>query len=648
MADPAPPSVSSIKSRIAALNLEEVHTPSPGLRPAYTYEHATTGKKKPPPPPPPAQRPAAQRRGETANNPPLVNNVTTSSGQRGNEPVQPSAETPKISPALPPRLPPRPSPKTAPSLPPRKSSEQSIKRRESNESISTITSIGSARTSLSATSTGGTKYHIRAPAYDPAKLPPLPAKKNTEEEKGSATLRAMKSKTSVVADRSLPPQLPARPPLPARRESQAQEPTQSQQRRIVAPPLPRSALSFALNKSTEVPPPLPANRPSPTPDPQPGAPPPIPLGSRPNLQAIMASKPKPGATPSSCLWCRDFSAPDAHAAQYPREQLPGADVAWLATQLTSPFPSATDKARAIFTWLHHNIDYDVHSYYSGNCTRSTPENTMTSGLAVCEGYAGLFAALALKSGLEAVVVGGHGKGVGYKPLKPGEPLPEFKPSGHAWNAVRIDNGEWKLLDACWGAGSVCGTYKRDFKAYWFEMDNNEFGFSHFPENPNYFFRTDGRAAYSWEEYWGEGERLTVYGPATPNHGISARSFQPPGKYIRIHDQAAGPVVRFQFSSVCPHWDGERHGKGKPYVMILHVGGRDGRNTDYVPFQTDGRVWWVDVQRTELGAAGQKVSVFAVTTVEGRDARGLGYEGYLSKKGRCAMGFEGVAMWELVV
>ena len=42
-----------------------------------------------------------------------------------------------------------------------------------------------------------------------------------------------------------------------------------------------------------------------------------------------------------------------------------------------------------------------------------------------------------------------------------------------------------------------------------------------------------------------------------------------------------------------------------------------------------------------------MSVYCVETVEGRSGRGLGKEGYESVKGRKAMGFGGVAAWELV-
>jgi transglutaminase-like putative cysteine protease len=476
---------SSIKARIAALNLEEVHAPAPDARPAYSYD-AVTAKKKPPPPPP-TQRPPAYQRQQTVNNPPILSSAPTSARQLGNQPV---AAGPRISPALPPRPPPRSStasngtPKQTPALPPRRPSDsRSLTRRESIESISTVAS-GISTLSLGSTRTGasngtGTVYQVRAPAYDPSKLPPLPPKKAEEK---SATRNAMKSKRDYVPSQSLPPNLsktpempsrpslpvrqsiiqdrsPERPPLPGRSTTngvsnlRTNGVSNSRTYRVVAPPPRTSVLELGFNNKTTEAPPVPQNRPTTiAPDTTAGTPPPIPLSSRPNLDAILAFKPKPGAG-GSCLICRDFSGPDQHAARYPRTQLPSSDVGWLAHQLCSPFRSATDKARAIFMWLHHNVDYDVHSFFNGTISPSTPEKTITSGLAVCEGYAGLFAALALKAGLQALVCSGDGKGFGHEPLKPGQPMPAFQ-SNHAWNAVCIDNGEWKLIDPCWGAGHI--------------------------------------------------------------------------------------------------------------------------------------------------------------------------------------------------
>lgn len=192
-------------------------------------------------------------------------------------------------------------------------------------------------------------------------------------------------------------------------------------------------------------------------------------------------------------------------------------------------------------------------------------------------------------------------------------------------------------------------YVRQFSPECFTMDNNEFGLKHFPEDGKSFYRTDGRSSISWEEYvlMDLPERLQVYSPCIPVYGIGERTFQPAAKHIKVHDPQGGLTLRFSFATICPHWDNVKQGRGKPHVLVLHIGGVDGRKEAYVPFETDGRCWWVDVARQELGCPGQRVSVYAVKTFEGKDAAGLGLAEYKQKQGRVAMSFNGIAMWELV-
>ena len=336
---------------------------------------------------------------------------------------------------------------------------------------------------------------------------------------------------------------------------------------------------------------------------------------------------------------------------FPRHSVPSLD--WLATELTTPFSSDTDKARAIFTWLHHNVSYDVEAFFNNRVQASTPISTLSTGLAVCEGYAALFTALATKAGLQSIVVSGHGKGFGILPIAPGAPVPP-ESMNHAWNVVKIDGGEWKLIDTCWGAGDVNGKgkpYNKNFKPIHFTMDNDEFGLCHFPTNRNHFYRTDGRAQISWEEYiLGDqgGERARVFSNIAPQEGLSSTQFMP--KYLRLPVSPAahaGPTVRFQFEKVCPHWDAAAHGKGKLYIYILSIHGVDGRDDDFVPFDTNGMFWWADVPPEKLGARGQTITLYTVDTVQGRTGRGLSKEEYLMAKGKKAMGFQGVAAWELV-
>lgn len=394
-------------------------------------------------------------------------------------------------------------------------------------------------------------------------------------------------------------------------------------------------------------------------------PPVVPLSSRPDLSKLLASKPKlsnpasiqsnQSPVTSSCLLCRDFTAPDHHAVKFPRQSVPSLD--WLAVQLTSPFAeSPTDQARCIFTWLHHNIAYDTVSFFNNNVQPSTPASTLASGLAVCEGYAGLFTAIATKAGLESMVVGGHGKGYSFSALKPGDPVPaEY--STHAWNAVKIDGGEWKLVDACWGAGHVNGKnqpYTKHFSPRMFSMPNDEFGLRHFPTNRAHFFRSDGRQV-SWEDYiLGDArtlgdEPVRIYSGVAEREGLAERSLTPRGLHITVSPTASASVsTHFSFSRVCPHWSGVRNGQGPEYVFILSIHGLDGRADDYLAFDTDGHgAWWLDVETRILGAPGQHVSCYAVESVGGESGRGLGVDGYRHAKGRKGMGFGGVAAWELV-
>lgn len=236
----------------------------------------------------------------------------------------------------------------------------------------------------------------------------------------------------------------------------------------------------------------------------------------------------------------------------------------------------------------------MQGFLDGCPVRGTANDTIFSGKAVCEGYARVFEAIAKRAGLECMVVGGHGKGFGFAPVKDGQPPPPRDPTGHAWNAVRIDNGHWKLTDPCWGAGYIDGparSYTRKFSPEQFTMSNELFGWKHFPQDSRYFFREDGRTP-SWDEYvMGPtgGERAHWYGNTV--EGISEWNSSPGQKHIQV---SSGEVVRFQFGKVCEHWTAEKNGGGKPRLLMMGIHGADGRKDDQVPLDSDGFWWWCDI------------------------------------------------------
>ncbi|KAI9711773.1 MAG: hypothetical protein M1820_001918 [Bogoriella megaspora] len=715
--DPQP---QSIQARIAALKLNQVVGQPESPPPSYEQSIAAKKARAPPPPPPakrpaPDGRRATANNPPLESNAPASANTIGNQPDRPTEtrtggvipapkiedyrpdtlkktstpsiPTRPGRRTSEQTPALPPRtntgsspaLPPRtntgPSPKlpprtnsnNVPGLPPRRPSEQ-LSRRDSSESISsTISSISAlsnktARTSVSQASDGASN-RVKAPIYDPATLPPLPPKKQKpEKEAPRSSLKSIGSSPNValsngttetaVSDgtqRDVSPQLPL---LPVR-------PSTTRNEDSAALPPKRSILSFGMNKSAEQPPPFPTNRPQSNGAANAGVPPPVPLSSRPDLAALQASKPKPltGPIPGVCLHCRDFSAADAHAARFPRETLPTYELSWLAQQLTSPFPnSPTDQARAIYTWLHHNIAYNVEDFFSGNVKSSTPFSTVQTGKAVCEGYAGLFTALATHAGLQSLVVGGHGKGYGHSELQPGQPIPPFS-TGHAWNSVYLPDsgvpGGWKLIDCCWGAGVVNGPgepYKPWFRAAFFAMSNEDFGDRHYPADRAQQHRADGRQV-SWEHYM-LGDAGANAGPKycdgyIEEEGIKRTSFEPKGRTIDVSNAREGEMMRFRFGKVCAHWTYEKNGKGPSYVFVLKAPGMGTNFKDIIPFETNGLDWWVDVPTKRLGRPGEQVRVFATTTWDGRDGRGVSLRDFKAKLGRCGMSWAGMVTYDLV-
>lgn len=317
----------------------------------------------------------------------------------------------------------------------------------------------------------------------------------------------------------------------------------------------------------------------------------------------------------------------------------------------------------IFTWLHHNIVYDTYSFFN-NCVKpSTPASTLASGLAVCEGFAGLFTALATKAGMESIVISGHGKGFGHEELAPGSPVPPFS-TGHAWNAVKIDGGRWKLIDPCWGAGHIQGAgqpYQQVFAPIHFSMSNDQFGLKHFPKNKEHFFREDGRVQISWEEYMltnpdnpTGGAPIKIYNDAD-KHSIGRRTLYPSNGHLSVYN-TPGPV-RFQFGLLCEHWTLARHSRQKPALFLLMIHGVDGRQEDRLPFHHvmgsspggGGEFWYVDVPEARmLGAPGQKVLLSVLTRFGDRtDCRGVTVEEYQAQVGRVGMAWAYIAEWELV-
>lgn len=356
-------------------------------------------------------------------------------------------------------------------------------------------------------------------------------------------------------------------------------------------------------------------------------PPPLNLSSKP----VITSTKEPFSRPidldhhASCLQCRDFSRADAHAALFPRHSV--VSLADLVNNLIGPFDADFDKARVIFTWLHYNIAYDAASFLSGNVQRSTPGSTLSSGLAVCEGYAGLFKHLVELAGLEAHTVSGHGKGYGYQSLQHEDPLPEMS-SNHAWNCVFLE-GEWHLMDPCWGAGILNGTtYESRFAPKWFIASPIEFGHRHFPSDPTFHLTPEQTP---WEDYIlaPEGPQLTSDFDLLDLHPmlLSPSSQEIPDRQF----------ITFSVSKRCEHMS---TADVDNYVFVISTTGKD---LIPLPFNHEEGAWTGNIFTPRNG----KVTLYAVDRVGNSDGKGLGINGFVQAKGRKAMGFKGLAVWSVV-
>ncbi|KAI7788425.1 transglutaminase-like superfamily protein [Diaporthe eres] len=627
----------SLAERIAALDQQRNFT--------------APATKRPPPPPPPNRPPS--RAPSQVNSPPLDGAAQNAT------PVVPARPTKKAPPALPQRSNTEPqngssptrslasqrqaSDQISPALPPRRPSTQSLgPRRNSNESVKSHASSISALSLNQTTSHRGNDGRKLPPPLEEANLPPLPP---TRREREAAMAKENEdSRAASAARMAKPPLLPKRsmPALPQASSARPSLPPRLPSRPARSPGLDGAEASPPIQPSRRLPPPpdkfirtipeVSGNTSGGTPaDPSTDVPPPIPIASRPSAAQIDAATANSTAQQAaSCLVCRDFSGPDSVAAQYPssaidrRDPTPPRIGGWPSTSRKPP-------QNTLFRVQGTDKQQDVEGFFGGCIQRGTASDTIFSGKAVCEGYARVYEAIAKRAGLECIVVGGHGKGYGFTPLKEGERPPPRKASGHAWNAVKIDNGYWKLLDACWGAGSVSGqSYNQHFKPNQFTASNEMFGMTHFPEDSRHFFRDDGRTP-SWEEYIvgvSRGERTQWFSNAI-EEGLNEWCSSPVEKKIPVY---SGEVVRFQFAKVCEHWTSERNGLGKPRLLMVQIHGVDGRKDDLVPCESDGFWWWCDIPARDLGSPGQKVQLIALKTLGDQDGRGVTKAQFLSKKG----------------
>lgn len=169
----------------------------------------------------------------------------------------------------------------------------------------------------------------------------------------------------------------------------------------------------------------------------------------------------------------------------------------LAARIQKDFASEHDKARAIYSWITQNINYDWDAYLNPPAIKSfsykdeaeknkkiqvlnqkTFQKTFRSNKAVCEGFSLLYAHLAELAGLRCQVITGDAK------IKVNDIGRRNIVTNHAWNTVQID-GKWILIDATWGQGYYDISREvivKKFTPIYFDMDPKYFFTKHYPDS----------------------------------------------------------------------------------------------------------------------------------------------------------------------
>ncbi|XP_035387160.1 kyphoscoliosis peptidase [Electrophorus electricus] len=209
-------------------------------------------------------------------------------------------------------------------------------------------------------------------------------------------------------------------------------------------------------------------------------------GTRPRKACLPASsssqrKPRRQLFSSTAV----FHRVDTHAINTGRE-LKGQGVfsaQSIAHAITQTARNELEKLRAIWVWLCHSIEYDLEGYLGVSPKLCTPDEVIKEGRGLCSGFSSICLEMCREVGIQCEEVSGYSKGIGHRP---GCRLAE-KPSDHMWNAVWV-RGQWGLLDACWGAGTVdmeTKSFIKRFDEFYFLTEPAEFINSHFPDDQHW-------------------------------------------------------------------------------------------------------------------------------------------------------------------
>jgi len=147
----------------------------------------------------------------------------------------------------------------------------------------------------------------------------------------------------------------------------------------------------------------------------------------------------------------------------------------IANYIDKHFDEDIEKLSAIFTWLTHNIAYDLgpqQNYLPAEELESYILETLKQRKGICQAYAEVFHDICQKLSIPSQVISGFA--IDERNLVP---------VSHAWIAA-YESSSWKLFDATFGAGYVMeGKYFKEIDSVYFNIDPDFLIQSHYPFDP---------------------------------------------------------------------------------------------------------------------------------------------------------------------
>ncbi len=167
-------------------------------------------------------------------------------------------------------------------------------------------------------------------------------------------------------------------------------------------------------------------------------------------------------------------------------KLDSMSIADISQKLTTSFSTKEMKARAIFTWIALNIDFDVKSQKRNPDLDIDPMEILKKRAATSKGFASLFQEMCSQSNIRCMVING------YTQIKCEDINNPSEEPNHYWNMIQLGNSneQWYFVDVVKASGYLDNKqtiFIKSFNGNYFFPAISLFYQDHFPKNSAWLF-----------------------------------------------------------------------------------------------------------------------------------------------------------------